>query len=51
MRWADGVKGVRREREPVWVVRRIEGLEGGGWWDGGEGADEGGEGRRVMVVG
>lgn len=34
VRWADGVKEVRREREPVLVVRRIAGgLEGGkgGW--------------------
>ncbi len=42
MRWAEGERGVRRARAPVWVVRRIGvgvGLEGDG------------ERRRVMVEG
>lgn len=54
VRWAEGDREVRREREPVWVVRRMEEGWGGGGEDG-EGVDaeggEGGEGSRVMVVG
>lgn len=45
MRCAEGESGVRRAREPVWVVKRI-GVEGGVE----EGEGEGG-GSMVMVVG
>lgn len=53
VRWAEGERGVRRAREPVWVVRRIGGVGvvGLGVEVGVEGAEEGGGERRVMVVG
>lgn len=52
MRWAEGVRGVRREREPVLVVRRIgEGVGEGEVDVDGEVDREGEGGRRVMVVG
>lgn len=55
VRWEEGDMLVRREREPVWVVRRME--EGWGWEcedcgeEDGEEDGEGGGGRRVMAVG
>lgn len=47
MRWVDGGRGVRREREPVVEVRRMLWWWGVGW---GRGVGEG-RGRRVRVVG
>lgn len=43
MRWADGARGVRRAREPDWVVIRTR------CWSELFGGEEGEGGRRVIV--
>lgn len=55
MRWAEGGRVLRREREPVVEVRRRDRCWSCGcacgWWGGKEDEGEGEGGRRVRVVG